>query len=339
MYELPMNTRVLTTEGFIKVSEINTTHKLLDKFGNISSISKLQSTEQPLYNLTFQGDNEVQVFDTTKFFMSKAGAGMKGSSIISTEDMCNYHDKQPLKVRPRWVLIDLPVNYKRFAIAESSELTIDPYTLGFLLGDGCFRTKGATTPYTTVDTFITEKLKDKGYTITDWNDSKGNITHNIKYIHKEIIQLGLKGTDSGTKFIPELDYTLSDKVNLIQGLMDADGCVNKDSSLELTLKSENMIDWVKGTVEYLGGTATKRVKIGKCKAYNFVGEYWRLYIRFPEASILFSLPRKVSRTKSKPLRNRLLSYNKDGVSKGVKIFTTSDSIMLDNHIVINKDKF
>lgn len=329
---LPVNTKVLTPEGFKSVKELKVGDTVLDQYEKEVHILNTCDVSEYCITLKSQGDNITKVAESTTFVMSKAGGGMRGAGVTSAKDLVQYYDKQPPKVRPRWPLIDLKP-------APEPELDnnieiIDPYTLGFLLGDGSFRTKGATTPYTTVDDFITDKLKNKGHTITRWKDQKGQITFNIKYIHKPITELGLKGTCSESKFIPKLPYNFKDRYELLQGMMDADGCVNTDSSIEITLKSEKMIDTIKDWVERLGGTATKKGKKGVCKAYNFEGHYWRLYIRHPDASVLFSLPRKVERTKIKPLRNRILDYELSEDKEDCKsLIVDGNSLVIENYLI------
>ena len=329
---LPTGTKVLTPSGFKRVKDLKAGDKVLDQYENEILILDSHDTKDYCVTLKSQGDNFTKVAESTTFVMSKAGSGMKGAKVTTTKELAHYYDKQPTKLRPRWPLIDL----KPAPLPEINNHVdiIDPYTLGFLLGDGSFRTKGATTPYTTVDNFITDKLKNKGHTITRWKDQKGQITFNIKYIHKPIIELGLKGTCSESKFIPDLPYNFKDRYDLLQGMMDADGCVNVDSSVEITLKSEKMIDTIKDWVERLGGTATKNGKKGVCKAYDFEGDYWRLYIRHPDASALFSLPRKVERTKIKPLRNRILDYNFSQEKEECKLLVIGgNSLVIENYLI------
>jgi hypothetical protein len=334
--KIPNSTKVLTSTGFKLMGDVNVSDIILDKYENEHIIISLEDYTGVVCELTFQGDNKCDVFGETTFMVSRAGAGMKGVKVYNTDWLCGYYDDQIGKKRPRWPLVDL----KPTPIFNTNQSTIntviDPYTLGFLLGDGCFRS-GSSTGFCTVDSFIVDKLTSvHGDNITRWKDNKGGITYNIKGLWKDIKRLGLMGTGSGDKFIPELDYSIADNVNLVQGLMDADGCVNKDSSIEITLKSESMIDTIKCLIERLGGTATKNLKIGKCKEYNFEGVYWRLYVRHPDASLLFSLPRKIDRTKIKPLRNRLLHYNKsDAMVDGKIIRTTASSMVLENYIICN----
>lgn len=329
---LPISTKVLTPEGFVEVRYLKEGDTVLDQYENPVQVTSTKDVKDICVILKSQGDNLTKLAESSTFLMSKAGAGMRGAKIVVVKELLEYYDKQPCKLRPRWPLIDLKPAPDPEVFNKVS--SIDPYTLGFLLGDGSFRTKGATTPYTTVDNFITDKLKDKGHTITRWKDQKGQITFNIKHIHKEIINLGLKGTCSESKFIPDLDYNFKDMYDLLQGVMDADGCVNIDSSIEITLKSEKMIDTIKDWVERLGGTATKKSKKGVCKAYNFEGYYWRLYIRHPDASCLFSLPRKVERTKIKPLRNRILGYEILPEQEECKHLSLSgNSLVIENYLI------
>lgn len=335
--KLPDDTKVLTTDGFKLVRELNIEDFVLDKYERPFKILHLKDYNNTALKLKLQGDNEVMVFSDTTFFTSKAGDGMtRGrAKITDAELICNYFDLQLDKTRPRWPLIDLKPVPEYEDVSKIKDI-IDPYTLGFLLGDGCFR-GGASATFCCGDKFIVDKIKSiHGDAVSDWKDGKGGITHNIKGLYRTINALGLQNTCSETKFIPELDYSLQDLVNLIQGMMDADGCVNKDTSIELTLKSEPMIDTIKSIIERLGGTATKKVKIGTCKEYDYEGLYLRLYIRHPDASILFSLPRKIERTKLKPLRNRVLDYSKHGTNVSGKVINTNAcSLILDNYIICN----
>lgn len=331
-YIISESTKILTNNGFKKLTDITCEDLILDKDENNHTFIYESTVNTQTYNVTFQGDNNLNLSGNTLFYMSKAGSGLRGARTLRLEDILKYFDKQSEKQRPRWPLVDLkPIPC--FDLNKETNLPLEPYTLGFLLGDGTFRAKRST-PFCSTDTFIIEKIISKGFAVKSWKDSKGMITYNIPNIHGKIDSLGLKGTCSATKFFPELPYTIEDRIHLLQGMMDADGCVNTDSSIEITLKSESMINWVKDCIERLGGTATKKAKRGYCKAYNFEGDYWRLYVRHPEASILFSLPRKIERTKPKPLRNRIIAYSNLGFDTCKIILSEAETIILDGYIPV-----
>lgn len=119
------------------------------------------------------------------------------------------------------------------------ELPLDPYFLGLLLGDGCFRK--ATICLTTPDTEIIEAL----YTIAadyQWPVSVAPLAHNRAsgYYFKRpakgspslrqiLSALGLFQHTSRTKFIPKA-YLFADRVSreaLLAGLLDTDGSLQR----------------------------------------------------------------------------------------------------------------
>lgn len=110
---------------------------------------------------------------------------------------------------------------------------IHPYVLGVLIGDGmlkeCSLAMSSNEPdvvYKAADlmNIPRENVKKRPNTYT-WAFTKHA---NLKPIQKELVRLGLRHTGSYTKFIPE-EYLYDSKENrieLLKGLLDTDGCVN-----------------------------------------------------------------------------------------------------------------
>lgn len=114
----------------------------------------------------------------------------------------------------------------------------------------------------------------------------------------DIINLGLEGTRSATKFVPDCyKYNTSEvRLAILQGLMDTDGYAGK-TEVCFTSVSKRLADDVRWLVESLGGFAritTKQPANGQL-AYN-------VWIRHPECHTLFRLNRKRERCLSRGSR-------------------------------------
>lgn len=90
---------------------------------------------------------------------------------------------------------------------------------------------------------------------------------------------------SGIKFIPDeyLNGSMSQRWALLQGLMDASGNVEKNSSLSYHTSSKKLSENIQYLVRSLGGVA--KVDIGKTK--------YRINIRVPKPSMAFRLENKL----------------------------------------------
>ena len=246
-------------------------------------------------------------------------------------------DKDNCKRKP---LIDLicPVD-----IQESVLLPIAPYTLGALLGDGSISTRSVS--ITCNDIEIKNRIEDEGYSITEWNSKSGKAKqYGIHGIQQSLRDLDLLGKNSSTKFIPNeyKNSSIADRVALIQGLMDTDGYVDTFGCTEFCTISVQLKDDISYILRSLGFTVTcsekfpfyidkNGNKIKGQKAYN-------LYIRGKDQFRLFSLPRKLARTKQKNVSNAIVSIDylcKDlatciSISGEEKLFITSNFIPTHN---------
>lgn len=159
------------------------------------------------------------------------------------------------------------------------ELPLDPYLLGFLLGDG-YMNKGMI-HFSTSDSFIVEKLQSllpTGYEIDYIENYDYKIKMNPelfeKYIHlpnserinplrKSLEELEIYGKLSKDKFIPEIYKNASkmQKLKLIQGLIDSDGHVAKNkNSVVFYNTSEKLIDDLHEILNSIGAVCKKTTK-------------------------------------------------------------------------------
>lgn len=187
------------------------------------------------------------------------------------------------------------VGVDKFPDATSEPLRIDPYFLGLLLGDGCI-IKGVAV--TTTDNEILDELRRQA---TIWNLRlvPDHITWHFSGtrgvqnpLQKELVVLGLLGTDSATKFIPQCYKTASkqQRLELLAGLIDTDGYQSR-GSWQYTSKSRTLANDVAFIARSLGLSAT--VKEVKKRAQTGVwGNYYTVYIGGNTSIVPVRLPRK-----------------------------------------------
>jgi phosphate starvation-inducible PhoH-like protein len=170
-------------------------------------------------------------------------------------------------------LISAPVEF------EPQPIPLDPYALGLLLGDGGLTTK--TTPsFTTSDPELAAALEAslEGIELR----RKSRYDYVLRHVHGHrggvivanpvtatLRELGLAGTYSHTKFIPDiyLQNAPAVRIALLQGLLDSDGGpVTQDRRtcrIQYTTCSETLRDDVVCLVRSLGGVAYRRRREAK----------------------------------------------------------------------------
>jgi len=148
------------------------------------------------------------------------------------------------------------------AFSHRATLPLSPYLLGLLLGDGGM-TGRPRVSFTKRDPDVLrayeeelsrlglvplryEKLQSKG-TFTLWVNGRSPLW-------TKLVELGLAGKDSETKFIPDeyLRATEAERMELLAGLMDTDGYVEPKGGCDYTSKSRVLADNVSRLARSLG---------------------------------------------------------------------------------------
>ena len=152
---------------------------------------------------------------------------------------------------------------------------MNPWLMGFLLGDGSFaETKVAT--FSTADVQILELVQHNlapGYSIDhienyDYRIINKSLPHSKKgvicrkntsshFYKKSINDLGLRGKLSHDKFIPD-EYkcgSIQQRIDLLAGLVDSDGYVSHTGAISISTSSEQMAKDIQEIVQSIGGIA------------------------------------------------------------------------------------
>jgi phosphate starvation-inducible PhoH-like protein len=193
---------------------------------------------------------------------------------------------------------------------------MDPYALGLLLGDGCLT--GTSTPsFATGDPELAWELqlrlpgvevRPRGGPDYQLNrvTSPGDVITLENPVTAVARRLGLNGTRSASKFVPDLYLNNSAKVRLavLQGLLDTDGGPvtqkNRTCRIQYTTISPRLRDDVIFLVRSLGGVAYKRTRPAEGRAPHLAKGHLVHHrhdahiidIRLPEGIEPFRLRRK-----------------------------------------------
>ena len=149
-------------------------------------------------------------------------------------------------------VISLPINGA--LPFDRQVLPIEPYTLGLILGDGCITVKNNKN-VVRFTSLLSDVLEYKQFIPYDITTHKRDIEHSIHIpnAYNILNSLGLFGTNSHTKFIPEVyKYSsIEDRISLLQGLIDTDGWINGKTQCFCTT-SEQLKDDVLEVARSLG---------------------------------------------------------------------------------------
>ena len=177
----------------------------------------------------------------------------KNTKIMDTKDIFDYLNKfkQPLFI-PRVGRVNF----------DKKELPIEPYLLGCWLGDG----HSHSSRITTEDKEIINAFVDAGFDIKEakhQNSGKAKTYHINGGFWNKLRSLNLikrNNNESIEKHIPliYLQSSYEDRLELLRGLMDTDGCYHSGSTAIFTQKDNKLFWDVKLLVESLGGFAQYR---------------------------------------------------------------------------------
>jgi phosphate starvation-inducible PhoH-like protein len=277
----PLSTPVLTMDGFRSIGSLRVGDFVIGSNG----------LPTPVLGVYLQGRKEIyrvraqdgvstlccaehlwHVFTPEDRRRHTGGRVLETQQMVGTLRRAHQHRYElPMLTAPAWF--------------KPQEVPLDPYALGLLLGDGCLTTR--TTPsFTTADPELAEALEaalegielaPKGtydYVLRNARGSRGGVIE-ANPVTSILRELGLAGTRSGTKFIPER-YLLNDettRIALLQGLLDTDGApvaqAGRTCRVQYTTCSERLRDDVIALVQSLGGVGYWRRRIAEGRVGGF----------------------------------------------------------------------
>ena len=309
----PVHTNVLTPDGFRPIGELDIGDLVVGSNGEPTPVLGVYPQgPKATYRVTSQDGAStlcsedhlwsVRTRDDTR--RNKPYRVLTAKEIVESGLRTAHYRKYELP------LLSRPVEF------PAQDVPMDPYALGLLLGDGCLT--GSTTPsFATEDPELAEALESllPGVRV-NWKSGPdyilnretrpGDVITIANPVTAVMRELGLCGTDSGTKFVPEayLYNTADVRLAVLQGLLDADGgpvtqegrtCRVQYGSASLELASA-----VRFLVQSLGGVAYGRTRPAEGRAPGRARgrevfhrqDAYILDLRLPEGVEPFRLGRK-----------------------------------------------
>lgn len=250
-----LRTPVLTPTGWRPIGELSVGDEVIGLEGETRTVTGVFDHElKEVYELeTGQGD-VIECCGEHLWLTRDRLNRRRGFEVRTTAEMAEKFRTNDGS--PRW---SLPVGKAARFAPLSAPLPVRPYMLGLLLGDGGLTREAM---FTNPEPAIWEALKAElpdGMSVS----RKDGITGSLVFTNgpgnpliSALRDLGLFGHTSPEKFIPEVYQRadISDRLALLQGLMDTDGSCEGRGNAVFNTSSPKLAEQVKELVQGLGGT-------------------------------------------------------------------------------------
>lgn len=299
LYEAhPYSEKVHTPEGIKTWGDIKIGDILFSPNGNRVKVIDIPiDGEDDIYEVSFVDGRKVRCSKNHIWSVYKLGCKNKLYNIktidLLNSELINKHNQHRFYI-PNSKAVDY----------DKKTLPIDPYTLGFCIAEGSIRGSHCSKNYVQVSSSYDDMSFYKTvipYEIKHIGTSGYSYHLFIDNAKEKFKDLGLLGTKSETKFIPsiymESDY--NDRLELLKGLMDGDGCATKKGASIYITTSEKLANDVLSLCRSLGIQANMQFgrNAGEMRSSNTKKTYKtkKVYRIAIHATIpIFKLPRKVS---------------------------------------------
>lgn len=307
----PLDSVLVTPDGVTTMGEVQAGDMLIGMDGRpveVQAVSEIWE-DRPIYEVEFS-DGEIVECDGnhewTYLKKRRKGGRNEKKSAYFTQETIETHElaSQPLSDR-QGAKFRVPSAVFQ---GQRRELPVDPYVLGAWLGDGT-ATQGSITGHPGDIPVIQSRCEEAGYKCNprEYPSKKGVVSLGVYGLITD-----LRGADVlGDKHIPEIYFTASvdQRVELLRGLMDTDGCISKAGQCEFTQKVGKLGPDVRRLLASLGIYSVLHEKDMVLNG-RVVGRKHRLMFFPPNWLNPFSMPRKSERVRDR---------SKDGTRKIVRV--------------------
>ncbi len=284
---LCVDTPIPTINGWSTMGDLKVGDVVFDMYGKPCRVTfKSEIHIKPTYRVTFSDGTFVDCCEDHLWYVHDYAKSRTEFTEVDTKTIAKTGVKLGKSTYENRYAIPVtkPVEY------SPKNLPIDPYLLGVWLGDGTSATGTVTIHEDDLDGIfdnIRENISIKRY--NKLNPKVLSVL--IEGLNSRLNRVGLKNN----KHIPTiyLQSSVEDRINLLQGIMDTDGYVNKNGKgyqLCFSIKYENLIEGCKELLASLGIKYT---------VYNYTNtSHPSTSLRFTVSLSdlqLFKLPRKLER--------------------------------------------
>lgn len=301
---LALDTKLYTDSGYTTIGECKIGDKIYGPNGVQSTIiTKSQVFNKPSYRLELEDGRCLTLSDdhiNNVYIKTSVGNGKFKEKNLTTTELMNIPlraskpssaDKYESMV---YIKNTKPVEY------SSKALPIDPYLLGYALGDGSFqgsqiRLHVQELDYEELITNLGDVTIGKVYTDVRYNKSNPVKSFGVLKQNKALRELALDGVSCKDKFVPVIYKfgSINQRIALLQGLLDSDGTIDKGGRrIRFSNTSKQLAEDVAELVRSLGGYATITAYEGVPGTKN-PSTHYKVFIHIDIN--VFKLSRKYSR--------------------------------------------
>ena len=229
----PIDSLVSTPNGFVRIGDLKVGDTISDTKGGTQQVKLIINKGiQDCVEFTLQDGRKVQSALSHHWMVKERHGKILD---ISSQDIIKHIDESKLKTKKHVDRYRIPLS-KPIIFANKSNLKVHPYLLGCLIGDGCLSEKiyRADLGSPEWDKPLRDKIISLGYNLVKESKNPKSLHYCIR--NKEVVEYlkeyGLWGKLAKDKFIPkEYKYaSLEDRMELLRGLFDTDGCCHKPNS-------------------------------------------------------------------------------------------------------------
>ena len=329
----PLNENVLTPNGWSTIGKISVGDFVIGSQGKpIEVIGKYPQGKREIVSVKFKDGAEVRC-DWDHLWTVKSDRqrtrGLPPYTLTTRQlfdDGISEQNGRSVKLKWAIPLVDAVEFFHK-------EFQIDPYTMGVFLGDGwCNK---ASSPQICTDTEILEYCN--AHIVRKHESSNYTSYGTLPGDRDKFLILGLVGKKSWEKFVPEkyMFGDVSQRLSLLQGLLDTDGSPIVDGGVEFSSTSESLINAVVELAQSLGGIGRKS-KPRKTKFQNGEGRTsWRVNVKLPTELNPFRLKRKLNKWK-RPTKYHVIRKIESITPCGTEEVACI-RVNADDHLYVTKD--
>ena len=280
-----LSTPILTPTGFRNLGDLNVGDTIYGADGKPTNISFITDTmlDRPCYEIEFMHGDKVIADREHLWTINIPGRQPKKQTVTTGEmiDMIDHLRSLPGKQ-------SVSIDHCAVVQFDDQESSVDPYLFGVWLGDGGRNTARVSChrdDYSHYASFAATT----GYTVGEWKLDKRNRDTGYFTLGKKFSHDARKDQLLDSKVIPaSFIYTSVEKrLRLIQGLMDTDGCVEKNGVCRFYQSDKDFAEQFRFVLSTLGIKSTLRSKATPKK------DCW--IVTFTTDQKICTLPRKLER--------------------------------------------
>jgi len=251
----PVDSSILTPNGWVRMGDIKPGDKVIGSNGRPTNVLAVhpQGIVQT-YEVAISGGVVVETCADHLWKIQSHDDRIIGKWRVKTTAQIADEISQG-KDRWHYLPIVKPIEH------EDVDFDIPPYSLGFMIGDGCFRVIHGIT-ITTADEDCAQRVGEECDGITKNHSHLYTYGVKLKFSRRRLEALGLYGKMSSEKHIPAeyMRGSVSQRLDLLRGLLDSDGCFEAGKLVTFSSTSRTLAGNVQELAESLGGTAVMKSK-------------------------------------------------------------------------------